>query len=268
MVFVVAWCIQMGLSPIWAIAMWGLFPLISLVVARVVSEAGIFIYSHGLLSQTLPRAFGPEVVGLRNIPLMHMTAWAEVRSTGTQHLPYWMQSLRMISANRINRLHMLLAGFGAVVLTIFVCHVTALHIIYTWSIPKLASVEMAGSANEAVWRLLMTMGPGAKWQILPMISIGIGALIALFLVYMRRRYVLWPFHPLGYVAFFGWPTQRYWFSIFLGWLWKAAVARYFGFKVFSDTRPLAFGMIAGACVAISGFAILHFFVPGPPLVVD
>ena len=59
-----------------------------------------------------------------------------------------------------------------------------------------------------------------------------------------------------------------WLSIAIGWLWKVATVRFFGFKAFGTMRPLAFGLIAGLCFILSFWLIIHLFWPGPPLLIE
>ncbi|MCD6351491.1 MAG: hypothetical protein J7M26_05180 [Armatimonadetes bacterium] len=266
--FVLVWCRQMGMSLTWAGAQWLLFPLVTLVVARVVSEAGMFIYSSPFrLNQMLVELFGAKAIGRRNVTLMFMTSWAEVRSTATQNSPYWFQALKLVSASGVNRGEFFFLAMGGILLTMLVSHFLSLHVIYTWSIPKLGWWPSGSSLNTtrglaSYLRSPFHYGLG-QWA-----SVGAGAALTAFLVHMRQRFVWWPFHPLGYVAWMGWPTDRYWLSILIGWLWKTVTVRFFGFKAFGVMRPLAFGLIAGLCFILSVWLIIHLFWPGPPLLIE
>jgi len=266
--FLLAWCRQAGMSLTWAAAQWLLFPFVTLVVARVVSEAGMFIYSSPFrLNEVLTELFGAKAIGRRDVTMLFMTSWSEVRSTATQHSPYWFQALKLISAGGINRRQFFFAAIGAIALTMLVSHVLSLHVIYTWSIPKLGwwpSGSSLGTTRGLVSYLRNPFHYGVgEWA-----AMAAGGLFTAFLVHMRQRFVWWPFHPLGYVAWMGWPTERYWLSIAVGWLWKGATVRFFGFKSFGALRPLAFGLIAGLCFILSVSLVVHLFWPGPPLLIE
>ena len=88
------------------------------------------------------------------------------------------------------------------------------------------------------------------------------------LVAMRQRFLWWPWHPLGFVAWLGWPIDRYWLSILIGWLWKVCVVRVLGYRAFSGFRPAAFGLILGICFILSVWLVVHMVVPGPPVLIE
>lgn len=266
--FMLLWCRQAGMSLTWAAVQWLVFPLVTLVVARVVSEAGMFIYSSPFrLNQTIVEVFGGEAIGRRDITMLFMTSWAEVRSTATQNCPYWFQALKLVSASGANRAQFFAAAMAGIAVTMLISHVLSLHVIYTWSVPKLGWWPSGSSLNTArglanYLRNPFRYGVG-EWS-----AMAAGGLFMAFLVHMRQRFAWWPLHPLGYVAWMGWPTHRYWLSIAIGWLWKVATVRFFGFKAFGLMRPLAFGLIAGLCSILSFWLFVHLFWPGPPLLIE
>jgi hypothetical protein len=66
---------------------------------------------------------------------------------------------------------------------------------------------------------------------------------------MRLRYDVFPLHPLGALLMFTFPVSRMWFSVFLGWALKAAIARYGGASLFRQSRPVFVGLIVGEALA-------------------
>ncbi|MFC1715256.1 DUF6785 family protein [Candidatus Poribacteria bacterium] len=72
-----------------------------------------------------------------------------------------------------------------------------------------------------------------------------GALGMLFLMFMRARFLWWPFHPIGFAIGPVWIMDHIWFTIFLAWLIKTIVVKYGGLKLFQQLRPLFLGLILG-----------------------
>ena len=72
-----------------------------------------------------------------------------------------------------------------------------------------------------------------------------GAAGMLFLMFMRARFLWWPFHPIGFAIGPVWIMDHIWFTIFLAWLIKSIVVRYGGLKLFQKLRPLFLGLILG-----------------------
>lgn len=72
-----------------------------------------------------------------------------------------------------------------------------------------------------------------------------GAAGMLFLMFMRARFLWWPFHPIGFAIGPVWIMDQIWFTIFISWLIKTIVVRYGGLKLFQKLRPLFLGLILG-----------------------
>ena len=265
---IVTWCIYSGMSATWAILQYALFPLVGMVVARVVCEAGMFIYSSPFrLNEAIFKLAGTERIGTMNVTLMTMTSWVQIRSTATQNMAAVAQGLCMGSRSGMRRINVMLAAMAAVTVAILTCHVVVPYIIYTWGVPKLAAwpSKSALHATNNLVRFIenpVAIG-GESW-----LGIGLGAATTLALVVLRHRFLWWPLHPLGFVTWLGWPIDRYWTSILIGWVWKTVVLRFVGFKGFAALRPIAFGLILGMNVIFTIVLVLHFFWPAAAMMFD
>ena len=266
--FIIAWCSQIGMSTLWALVLFGMLPLVGMVVARVVCEAGMYIYSSPFrVNELIFRLAGTQNIGAQNVTLMTAVSWVQVRSTATQFLPQAFQGLKLSSMANLDRRQVLWIMMLAIATAILTCHVVSPYVIYTWGVPKLGwwpQGASLGTTNRLVSFILNPthMRP-ADWG-----AIAGGGLMTVFLVAMRQRFLWWSFHPAGFVAWLGWPIDRYWMSILLGWLAKSVVLRFFGYKAFAALRPAAFGLIMGIGFILTFWIVFHFFVEGPPLVVE
>lgn len=272
--FLVWWCSYFGMDTIWAIAQYVFFPLVGMVVARVICEAGIFVYSAPLggytagFNEALFLLFGPERIGPKNLAMMTLTSHVQIRSTATQNMAAVFQGYRIGSAMGARRRDIMLLSIAAVAAAVIACHVTAPYVIYNWGIPKLAEWPSNAGLNttRGIARLIEQPSSlvAADWFAL---ALGAGTTWALFA--LRRQFVWWPLHPLGFVTWLGWPIDRYWTSIFIGWLLKVTVMRLGGFRAFRRLRPLAFGLILGMNVIFTVWIIIHFIWPSPfPIMID
>jgi len=75
------------------------------------------------------------------------------------------------------------------------------------------------------------------------------------LALLRLRFAWWPLHPIGYLMLGTYPVQHLWFSILIGWIAKSLVLRFGGAKLYTDGKPLFFGLIVGESAA-AGFWLL------------
>lgn len=272
--FVVWWCSYFGMDTVWAVVQYVFFPLVGMVVARVICEAGMFIYAAPLggyiagFNEALYDLFGVERIGAKNVTLMSMTAWAQIRSTATQNMAAVFMGYRIGSKMGAPRRSIILLSIVAVALAILACHITVPWIIYRWGTPKLASwPSNAGLQMTRGLAQLIKSPPAMAGQ--DWLALGLGAVSTWGLFALRRRFVWWPLHPLGFVTWLGWPIDRYWTSIFIGWVLKATVTRLFGFRGFRALKPLALGLVLGMNVIFTVWLILHLIWPNPvPIMVD
>ena len=266
LIFILWWCVWAGMDLTWAMAQYLAFPLVGMVVARVVAEAGMFIYSAPFrLNQTIVDIAGSERVGAQNITLLTMTSWTQIRSTATMNMASVAQGLKIGSEMGAPRFKIMLAAMGAVIVAILASHITSLYVIYHWGVPKLGWWPSGSAQNTVNLIVRQIQSPGmlaaGDWG-----AVALGGAFTWALVALRRRFVWWPLHPLGFITWMGWPIQRYWMSIFIGWLWKVTVVRFGGYRTFNRLRPLAFGLILGTSFVLTVWIVVHFFAPAPSLI--
>ena len=269
--FLVAWCSVFGMSPTWAILQYIFFPLVGMVVARVICEAGMFVYSAPLggytagFNEALFTLIGSKRLGPMNVTLMTMTSWCQIRSTATQNSAAVFMGYRLGSDAKAPRGRIMLLAMGAIAVAVLTCHIVSPWIIYRWGVPKLAPWPSAAGVSAArgiagIINNQATMAP-TDW-----FAMALGAATTWGLFALRRRFVWWPLHPLGFVTWLSWPIDRYWTSIFIGWLIKTAVVRLGGYRTFRRLRPVAFGVILGMNVIFTVWLTIHMIWPGPPAI--
>lgn len=90
---------------------------------------------------------------------------------------------------------------------------------------------------EKIFRTLPAVDP-AGWA-----YTGVGGGIMAVLMWLRRRFLWWPFHPLGFPisSVFG----SMWFSVLFAMLLKSAALKYGGVRFYTRTQPLFLGLILG-----------------------
>jgi hypothetical protein len=90
--------------------------------------------------------------------------------------------------------------------------------------------------------------------------LGFGFLFTLFLMIMTRRYLWWPFHPVGYAVGSGWAISWMWFSVFLSWMAKRMILNYGGSKAYRAAVPLFLGFILGQFFMGSFWSLLGLII--------
>ncbi|MEN6304046.1 MAG: DUF6785 family protein, partial [Armatimonadia bacterium] len=249
--FILWWSRQIGLAIGWASLLMGLFPLVSMVASRVVCEAGMFIYASPFrLDHTLFRLIGVKTIGPANLTLMTMMSWTQIRSTATQFMPQAFQCFKLGTLIEAPRKRTVAYLGVAVAIALLVCHIMIPLMIYKYGVFRLGWWPQGsglGTTNLLMSDLRGAVKPSAE----DFIALALGGGFTWFLVFMRQRFLWWPFHPLGYIAWLGWPTERYWLSIFFGWIIKIIVVRFGGYKAFQRLKPAAYGLILGVTFIVS-----------------
>ena len=75
--------------------------------------------------------------------------------------------------------------------------------------------------------------------------LSVGCAATVLMTAARSRFAWFPLHPLGYLLALTAPTQRAWFSFFLGWACKVTVIRFGGYDSYRRVVPFALGVILG-----------------------
>jgi hypothetical protein len=88
-------------------------------------------------------------------------------------------------------------------------------------------------------------------------SMLVGGGVMVLLALARQRLLWWPLHPIGFPIGATWIMDSVWFSVFVAWLIKLILLKYWGATLYHKSRPFFLGLIAG-----------QFFVSGLWLVVD
>lgn len=93
--------------------------------------------------------------------------------------------------------------------------------------------------------------------------VGGGVVFSLLLMFLRSRFLWFPFHPLGYAVTMNWSMGEIWSCILLTWLVKTVIFRYGGLKLYRRTIPFFLGLILGDFVIGGLWDILSIVINTP-----
>ncbi len=85
-----------------------------------------------------------------------------------------------------------------------------------------------------------------------------GAVFGFFLMAMRRRFVFWPFHILGYSMAGTWAIPEFWSVAFISFIIKFSILRFRGLRGYRQAVPFFMGLIVGEISVGSFWSILGF----------
>jgi len=87
-----------------------------------------------------------------------------------------------------------------------------------------------------------------------------GAGFMSLMLFMRRTFIWWNLHPLGFVMPTVWFMYNIWFSIFIGWLAKFIILKQGGLRQYRNMRPFFLGLALGEGFIGGILAIISWFV--------
>ncbi len=264
---VIAWTVGIGTALRWAIVLFVIHYVWRIMTARMVAEAGLFVFWIPNPVNFILRLFGRDLVGERNIVGLTMVG-SKLTDSATCLLPQALQGFKIAQAEGLNQRQIFGLMLASTVVSMLVCHPTSLRIIYTTTVPKMGWWTRGYPqwlANDFLTRLAQDLRM-PTWHYVSLLA---GAAVTFALTWMRWQFFWWPFHPLGFAAANAvtWFGDRYGFSMLLGWLAKALVMWFGGIRLWHFFRPFMLGMIVGNTVILFILLIIHFFFPTNEVVV-
>jgi hypothetical protein len=231
-------------------------------LTRIVAESGLAeAVASTIGSSFVVSGFGTRVLGPEGLSSMAMTyVWsADVR---TFVMASCVNGLKVVEDRRVRKRPIFWAIMGSIIVT---------GVAATWMIMRLAYIHgglngndwfFGGGAkapyNYIVSKMIHPEGPNiVGWYIK-----GIGAAIMALLMFLRARFLWWPFHPIGFAIGPIWIMDQIWFTCFLAWLLKLAVVRWGGLKAYRSVRPIFLGLILGQFVCNGTWIIVDILVGG------
>jgi len=253
---------EMGIT-VWAgIIFFGVYFVLSIAVTRMRAELGPLV--HELYYSNSDQVM-TAVLGTRRIPPGSLASismfWWLMRSQNSHIMPHQLEGFKLAERTDINTHRLWVVMLISAVIGVFFCSWAVLDNSYRHG-------SDAGFSSEAYVRLQLWLTNPRAMDVPSSIAMGVGFLFALSLMWMKRRFLWWQFHPIGYAVTQGdWAITFIWFSIFVSWLLKSSILKYGGIKMHRKAVPIFLGMILGDFVIgaiwgviglITGMPVYHF----------
>ncbi len=225
-------------------------------LTRAAVQGGVPVSRAALIPQSFVlHALGSYGVGPRGIAsLGYSFAWsADIR---VFLMPFAAHGLKVWAESGVPRRRFLPLAAATLAVALVVSTATTLALAYarggvslsSWlfgGCPRAAFTYAAASLQNPItpslsWWLWMVAGGAVMW-----------ALTAL-----HMRFIGWPLHPLGYAIGPTQPVQDLWFSILIGWLTKAWILRYGGYRVYDRGTRFMMGLILGQFLACAAWLVV------------
>ena len=202
--------------------------------------------AHNILFTTL----GTSRINPSTLTSLFMHPVSLTRDLREIMMPNVLNGLKAADEVRMKRRGLLMAMGAAMVVGLIVSYYSTLRVSYQHGAPY------TGWGGDIYWlgSILVGSQTGTDWTNTGFMIFG--ATFMAGLMWMRRLFVWWPLHPIGFTMWSGWGTFKLWFSIFLGWLVKYSLVRFGGLRAYRAARPIFLGMVLGEMTAAGIWAII------------
>lgn len=259
LIFLFAFCLAAGASPYVPIIFFALYFIVALAITRIRAELGPPAHELHFFrpEEIMTSAFGTQALGTRNLTLISYFYWFN-RGYRNLVMPHQLEAFKAGGVSRIRGRYMtgiiMVAAFLGIIATFW----SLLHMYYIngAATAKIQAGYRTWIGNYAIDRLNGWVTNPQKTNAPALSFMGVGATFALFLTFMKSRFLWWPFHPIGYGLAVSYAMDYFWFTAFIAWLAKSLTVKYGGMKFYRQALPFFMGLILGDYVIASVWTLI------------
>lgn len=255
------WGMAAGIS-FWKVFIWlFFFACIIIVLTRMVSEGGLYLVIFGFQPIDLIFPFAGSAILGASMPMLFLANNMYAFNIQQCFATFSLGNFKIADSLKINRRKMSFAMILSLVICLFVVGLTVLNLSYHRGAANLqwffTNFFPNQSTNNRIVRYMSTPEPASLKDVFTMAT---GGGVVLFLFFMMRMFVKWPFHPLGYIIGATAIMRALWFCTLLGWFIKVVTVRVFGIKVHEHLKIGFAGLILGEFVSWGFWPIVSILV--------
>jgi len=246
--YLTLWSCAAGMRLDVALALWGLYLVTAIALSRAVVEGGVMFINQGwvplgTLAQLAGSGPGRWLSTSSLVPgsFLQVSFFQDMRGF---IMPSFLHGLKLAQDRQLAARRLWPLIMATVLLSMGVGLWVKVRMGYTRGgltlDPWFATIAAKYPAQNIETLMRGGDASASNWFWL---AVGCAATVAMTAA--RGRFAWFPLHPLGYLLALTAPTQRAWFSFFLGWAAKVTVTRFGGHDTYRKVVPLALGVILG-----------------------
>ncbi|MCC6445284.1 MAG: hypothetical protein IT210_17725 [Armatimonadetes bacterium] len=241
-----AFCLAGGMA-LWAVGVfWLLYFILMLAVMRMRAEMGAPAHDlyYGGPDRIMTATLGTGVLSPGTLTMFSLFYWItySYRSHPIVHQMegFKLSERRPISMRKLAGVMMLASAISFIAWTAL-----SLGTCYHYGFSAKIHSYLVGASWEswnrlAAWAARADQPLVASWR-----QLGLGFGLTLGMMALRKSFLWFPLHPVGYAVSGSWTMSWLWFSMFLSWGIKYLVLKHGGLKTYRKALPLFFGAILG-----------------------
>lgn len=238
-------CLRAGVSVHIGAAVIGVYLLVSTVLTWMVANGGMLVVQAPFYPTDYVRIlFGTRAVGLGAIPVLGIPQHSLMRGWEQLAMPHMMHGLYIGGRTGMGRSRLTFALAVAVVVSLLVGCAATLRLGYAEG----ASTFALGGrwfSQTPFRRAASSIQDPRPTEWVEVYSLILGAAATVAMVGLRRRFVGFPLHPVGYAVGASSAPYFLWSSLLIAWCVKSLVIRIGGPKTYHEARPLFLGLVLG-----------------------
>jgi hypothetical protein len=236
-----------GMS-LWVIPLFfGIYFLLATMIARLRAELGFLVHDlHQIDPHSMIIAgFGTRRLGTGTLTVFSLYMFFN-RAYRAHPMPQQLEALKISERRNINPRHIA----ASILLATFIGAVSVF-----WLLLDNYYRHGAETGYYGPWALGFGRGVYGQlenWLNYPqgtdapaLVFMGGGLGFTTFLMFLRSRFLWWPFHPLGYAMANSWGMFNLWSCLFVAWGLKALILRHGGLKAYRQAIPFFLGLALG-----------------------
>jgi len=237
---------QAGMSVGILLAFLCLYVLMS--VAITYARAAVGVPYHEVI-WTHPQLMLVSVLGSRRIGVANLTLFSflypYVRDNVSHPMPSQLEGFKIAERARLSQKKMAIAMIVALLVATPVSFWAYLHLMYQHGAVQ-SEGYIIGIGIETFERLLLPwlQQPHAPDSI-GLSFTGFASLFTLGLMFLRRQFIWFPFHPAGYALGLSAGMVWVWSAVCVGWFIKAVLLKFGGLRTYRKAAPFFVGVILG-----------------------
>ena len=239
-----------GLNVWIAVAFFCIYFIIVLAATRMRAELGPpthDLYFEGP-DRVLTSILGTKRFGASDLSVLSLYYWM-CRDYRCHPMPHQLEGFKLAERTGFRNRGLVVAIMIAVVVGTLSAFWATLSLYYEYGATSRSRGYVLGLSWESFNRLQnwLEYPAGANVQVLGQMAFGLG--LTVFLMTMRRMFLGFPFHPVGYAVAGSWTMSWMWFSVLISWFIKYILLRSGGLKPYRKAVPFFLGLMLGQFVS-------------------
>lgn len=264
MVILMIFCGRLGMSW-WLVPLFfGLYFFIAIAMTRMRAEVGPPLHAIVLVNPqiVLVTGLGTRKLGTANLTMFSLFYWFN-RLNRSHPMPHQLEAFKIAERTGANTGRLFCAMMLALVVGVLLTFWIFPYTLYKYG--ATTAGELLGAGSQAYGSLSDWIQYPNPPDYVSGSVIGVSFLFAIGMMWMRMRFLWFPFHPAGYVLGVSSGTiDVYWFALFVCWLSKLLILRHGGVRSYRKVLPFFMGLVLGDFIVGCYWGLLSIII-GVPL---